>query len=78
MTGVLLEYSTLEFGSYWVENENLTHFSFLFRATPATYGRFQARDQMGAAAATQPHSHSNARSEPHLQPTLQFMAMLDP
>ena len=39
---------------------------FLFRTTPAAYRSSQARGQMGAAAAGLHHSHSNARSEPHL------------
>ena len=32
--------------------------------------------QIGAVATDLCHSHSNARSEPHLQPTLQLMATL--
>ena len=39
-------------------------------------GDSQARDLIRAIAAC--HSHSNARSEPYLQPTSQLMAMLDP
>ena len=46
-----------------------------FTATSAAYGNFQARGQIGAAAANLDHSHSNARSEPCLQPTPQLMAM---
>ena len=38
----------------------------------------QARGQVRAAAAGPHHSHSNARSEPHLQTTLQLVATLDP
>ena len=42
-------------------------FSFLlFRAASMAYGSSQARDQIKAAAASLRHSHSNARSEPHL------------
>ena len=42
-------------------------FSFsLFRAAPVTCGSSQARGQIGATAADLHHSHSNARSEPHL------------
>ena len=52
--------------------------SFLFRAAPAAYGGFQARGQIGAPAAGLHHSHSNAGSEPHLQPTSQLMAPPDP
>jgi len=47
-------------------------------AEPAAYGSFQARDQIGAAAAGLCHRHSNTGSEPHLQPTLHLVAMLDP
>ena len=40
---------------------------FVFsRATPVTYGGSQARDLIGAAAASLHHSHSNVGSEPHL------------
>ena len=49
----------------------------LFRATPAAYGSSQARDQIGATAASLHHSHSNMGSEPHLQPTPQLMATPD-
>ena len=47
-------------------------------ATPATYGGSQARGHIGAAAASLHQSHSNAGSEPGLQPTPQLMAMPDP
>ena len=53
-------------------------FLFLFRATSVTYGNSQARGQIRAAAAYLHHSHSNARSEPHLQPTQQLTVMPDP
>ena len=54
-------------------------FCFLiFRATPEAYGSSQATGQIGAVAAGLRHSHSNARSEPHLWPTPQLMAMPDP
>ena len=42
------------------------------------YGGSQARSQIGAAAASLHHSHSNATSEPRLRPTPQLMAMPDP
>jgi len=45
---------------------------------PVAYGNSRARDQIRAAAAGLHHSHSNARSELHLQPTQQLAAMLDP
>ena len=59
-----------------------TDFSFSFsffvlRATPSAYGSSQTSGQIGAAAAGLHHSHSTARSEPHLPPTLQSVAMLD-
>ena len=40
----------------------------LFRTVPVEYGSSQARGPIGAAAANlhHSHSHSNARSEPHL------------
>lgn len=50
----------------------------LFRAAPAAYGGSQARSQIRAAAASPHHSHSNARSEPCLQPVLQLQQTLDP
>ena len=53
-------------------------FVLFFRATPATYGGSQARDLIRAVDASLCQSHSNARSEPHLQPTSQLMAMPDP
>ena len=39
-----------------------------FTATPAAYGGSQARGLIGAIAAGLHHSHSNTRSELHLQP----------
>ena len=47
-------------------------------AAPAAYGSSQARGRIGAEAASLYHTHSNARSEPHLCPTLQLMATPDP
>ena len=41
-------------------------FFCLFRAAPVAYGSSQARGQIGAAAASLHHSHSNEGSEPHL------------
>ena len=49
----------------------------LFRATLAAYGSSQARGQIVAVVACLHHSHSNARSELCLRPTLQFTATLD-
>ena len=43
------------------------YYFFVFsRATPATYGGSQARDQIGAIAAGLYQSHSNMGSEPRL------------
>ena len=49
-------------------------FFFFFSATPVAYGSFQARGQIRAAAGLH---HSNARFEPCLQPTPQFIATAD-
>ena len=49
-------------------------FFLLFTAAPAAYGSSQARERIGTAAAILHHSHSKARSELHLQPTLQLTA----
>ena len=38
----------------------------LFRAMPVAFGGSQAMGQSGAVATGLYHSHSNARSEPHL------------
>ena len=53
---------------------------YFFRGTPApyAYGGSQARSQIRAVAAGLHHSHSNTRSEPHLQSTPQLTAMPDP
>ena len=53
---------------------------FLFKAAPMAYGGSQARGLIGAVAASlrHSHSHSNTGSEPHLRPTPQLTAMLDP
>ena len=50
----------------------------LFRAAPMVYGGSQSRGQIGPVAASLHHSHSNARSEPHLGPTSQLTATPDP
>ena len=46
-------------------------------ATPAAYGGSQARGQIGAVAPGLHQSHSNAGSEPRLQPTPQLTATPD-
>ena len=48
-----------------------------FRAIPTAYGCYQARGPIGVIATGLHHSHSNARSKPHLQPTPQLMAKPD-
>ena len=63
---------------------NSSFFFFFFclfafpRAAPMAYGDFQARGPIGAVATGLHQSHSNAGSEPHLQPTPQLMATPDP
>ena len=51
---------------------------FPFRAAPTAYKSSQTRGQIGAAAASLHHSHSNAGSESNLQPTPKLVAMPDP
>ena len=53
-------------------------FFFFLRAAPLAYGSSQAMGQIRAAAAGLHHSYSTARSELHLQPTPQLMAVPDP
>ena len=48
------------------------------RATPVAYGDSQARGLIGAVSAGLHQSHNNTGSEPHLQPTPQLTATLDP
>ena len=47
-------------------------------AAPAAYGGSQARGRIGAVATGLRQSHSNAGSEPRLQPTPQLTATPDP
>ena len=52
---------------------------FVFsRPTPVAYAGSQAMGPIGPIAASLHHSHSNSGSDPHLQPTPQFMATPDP
>ena len=53
-------------------------FFCLRRATPTAYGGSQAGGRIGIVPAGLRHSHSNSESKPHLQPTPQLMATLDP
>ena len=52
---------------------NIYLFTLLFRAATTAYGGSQARGLIGAKVADLHHSHSSARSEPHLRPTPQLM-----
>ena len=56
----------------------LFFFFLLFRVTPMAYGSCQARARIGAVAANLCLSHSNAGTEPHLQPAPQLTATPDP
>ena len=47
-------------------------------AAPMAYGDSQARGRIGAVATGLHQSHSNAGSEPRLQPTPQLTATPDP
>ena len=53
-------------------------FFCLFRAAPVVYRDSQARGRIGAMGTGLHLSHSNTKSEPHLQPTPQLTAVLDP
>ena len=57
---------------------SLKNFFYLFRASLAAYGGSQVRGRIVAVAAGLCHSHSNARSKPHLQFTPQLTATQDP
>ena len=65
-------------GNITVSLNSFFFFFLLFRATPVAYGSSQASGQTGAIAAGLHHSHSNVGYKPHLRPTLQVMATLDP
>ena len=49
-----------------------------FRATPEAYGGSRARGQIGAAAASLHHSHSNTGYKSSLGPIAQLTATPDP
>ena len=53
-------------------------FLIFFKAAPVAYVSPQARGQTGTAVAGLHHSHSNARCELHLLPTLQLKSTMDP
>ena len=76
----LIEYVTY-FGNFSFLRKTFFFFFCLFafpRSTPATYGGSQASGLIRAVAAGPHQSHSNARSEPRLQPTAQLRATPDP
>ena len=50
----------------------------IFRAALIAYGSSHSRGRIGAVATGLHHNHSNAGSEPCLQPTPQLTAMPDP
>ena len=62
---------------HFLEMFSYINFFLLFRAAPVAYGNSQARDQIGATAASLSHSHSNMALEPHMQLTPQLTATLD-
>ena len=81
---------TLCFNSNLLYFRPVAHFSFFFFfclfvvavvaiswAAPAAYGGSQARGPIGAVATGLRQSHSNAGSEPRLQPTPQLTATPD-
>ena len=53
-------------------------FFLLYRAIPMAQGGSQARGLIGATATGLHYSHSNARSEPHLQTIPQLTVTPDP
>ena len=53
-------------------------FWLLFRAAPVAYESSQVRGRIWATAAGLHHSHSDTGYEPHLPPTPQLTATLDP
>ena len=67
-----------------IQSRSFQIYSFFFCpfaicwAAPAAYEGSQARGWIGAAATSLHHSHSNAGSEPRLQPATQLTTTLDP
>jgi len=80
--GSLTNWASRELCPYEFCNEHFFFFFFFFCFVGPhswyTDGGFQARGWIGATAASLRHSHSNARSEPRLWPTLLLTATLDP
>ena len=54
------------------------HYTFFVCFLFVVYGSSQARGQIGGAVASPHHSPNNTGSQPHLQPTLHLVAMLNP
>ena len=71
-------YGQIHLDNIMSESDVYIQFCFVFRTTPPTYGSSWAKGRIRAAAAGLCHSHSNARSKPHLQPTPQLTATPDP
>ena len=59
-------------------NGNSSMTIFFLCVAPMAYGLSKARGQIGTTVAGLHHSHNNAGSKPHLQPTPQLTAMPDP
>ena len=72
MGGILFQFSLISIQfSFFL-------FLCLFRVTPTAYGGSQARGLIGAVGTGLLHSHSNAKSEPHLRPIPQLTATPNP
>ena len=76
--GVHITFPIMVFSRYMSRSFFFFFFVFLFRAASEAYGSPQGRSQIGAAAVVLYHSHSNARTQLHLQPVLHLAAILDP
>ena len=74
---ILSENQTINIAVLLLQDLGEISFFAFSRASPMAYGGPQARGQIGAVAADLHHSHSNAGSEPHLQPTPQLTATPD-
>ena len=59
-------------------SEYLSEYIFPFLAAPVAYGSSQVRSRIRAAAAGLCYNHGNIRSGPHLRPTTQLVAVLNP
>ena len=70
-------YKGIHFGTiHW--SINIFYFIFLFRTQFSAYGSSQTWAWIRATGASLHRSHSNATSEPCLQPTPQLTTKLDP